>query len=74
MVAMVFHLKIAPLSQFWSFRPHTQEWRKLAPLPTARHHMAVTAVDNKVYACGGLQGREGATDLVEVGVQERNSC
>jgi len=53
-------------SNFWSFKPHTQEWTKLPPLPTARHHMCVTGVDGKVWACGGLQGREGATDVVEV--------
>ena len=35
------------------FDPKTNTWSEAAPLPTARDHMAVVAVDGKIHVIGG---------------------
>jgi len=48
----------------------TNTWRERSPMPTARNHLAVAAVDGKIYAIGGRVGSafvlsSSPTDIVE---------
>jgi N-acetylneuraminic acid mutarotase len=48
----------------------SDSWRERSPMPTARNHFAVAAVDGKIYAIGGrlaspFVGLGSATDVVE---------
>lgn len=36
------------------YDPEMDEWTTKAPMPTARHNVAVVAVNNKIYAIGGI--------------------
>ena len=53
------------------YDPATNTWETKAPMPTARNHAAIGAVNNKIYVIGGRVGnafisRGSNTDIVEV--------
>jgi N-acetylneuraminic acid mutarotase len=53
------------------YDPATNTWETKAPMPTARNHAAIGAVNNKIYILGGRVGnafitRASNTDIVEV--------
>ncbi len=53
------------------YDPATNTWETKAPMPTARNHAAIGAVNNKIYMLGGRIGnafitRASNTDIVEV--------
>lgn len=37
----------------WAYRPDTDEWREMPPMPTPRHGLAAAAVDGRIHAIGG---------------------
>jgi len=52
------------------YDPATNSWRARSPMPTARNHAAIGAVNNKIYIIGGRIGAafvsvSSPTDLVE---------
>jgi N-acetylneuraminic acid mutarotase len=53
------------------YDPATNSWESRSPMPTARNHAAVGAVNNKIYVIGGRVGngfitRASNVDIVEV--------
>jgi N-acetylneuraminic acid mutarotase len=53
------------------YDPATNTWKKLQSMPTARNHIAMGAVNGKIYVIGGRVGganlgTSSVTDLVEV--------
>ena len=42
-----------PVDSVWQYDPATQRWERLAPLPTKRGALALTALEGKIYAMGG---------------------
>lgn len=49
----------------YQYNPATQEWRELAPMPTARGALGVAVHQNRLYALGGYDGKRNS-DAVEV--------
>jgi N-acetylneuraminic acid mutarotase len=52
------------------YDPATNSWRARSPMPTARNHAAIGAVNNKIYVIGGRIGAafvsvSSPTDVVE---------
>lgn len=43
-------------AHFESYDPATDQWRRLATLPEARHHIALAAAGGLIYATGGFSG------------------
>lgn len=46
--------------------PHTDRWRHVAPIPTARRYLDAVTANGRIYAIGGYDARSGA--LAGVGV------
>jgi N-acetylneuraminic acid mutarotase len=52
------------------YNPAADRWTTVAPLPTARHGLAVAAVNGKLYTIGGgPRAGYAQTDVVEVFAQ-----
>ncbi len=49
----------------YQYNPATQEWRELAPMPTARGALGVAVYQNRLYAIGGYDG-EHNSGVVEI--------
>jgi N-acetylneuraminic acid mutarotase len=54
-----------------AYDPETNTWEARAPMPTARNHAAIGAVDGKIYVIGGMIGslyvtRGSNTNVVEI--------
>lgn len=41
----------------YQYNPSTEEWREMAPMPTARGALGVTVYQNRIYAIGGYDGK-----------------
>src|SRR5437773_11136387 len=44
----------APTAAAFRYDPVANQWERVADLPAARHHMPLAAVDDTLYAVGGL--------------------
>jgi len=44
----------APTAVAFRYDPVANQWERVADLPAARHHMPLAAVDDTLYAVGGL--------------------
>ena len=51
----------------YQYNPVTQEWRELAPMPTARGALGVAVYQNRLYAIGGYDGKNnsGAVEIFD---------
>ena len=51
----------------YQYNPVTQEWRELAPMPTARGALGVAVYQNRLYAIGGYDGKHnsGAVEIFD---------
>ena len=59
---------VGPASEeIWVYDPATDSWEAApAPLPTQREHLAVTVLDDKLYAVGGRWGDAGNLAALEI--------
>jgi N-acetylneuraminic acid mutarotase len=56
----------------YQYNPATEEWRELAPMPTARGALGVAVYQNRLYAIGGYDG-ERNSGAVEIFDPETNT-
>lgn len=56
----------------YQYNPATEEWRQLAPMPTARGALGVAVYQNRLYAIGGYDGKRNS-DAVEIFDPETNT-
>lgn len=54
-------------STVYQYNPTTEEWRELAPMPSARGALGVTVYQNRIYAMGGYDGKHnsGAVEIFD---------
>jgi N-acetylneuraminic acid mutarotase len=51
-----------PVSNTWEYDPATDEWKELAPMPTARGAASAGVVNGKIYVTGGANSLPGVTE------------
>ena len=51
-----------PINNAWEYDPATDEWKELAPMPTARGAATAAAVGGKLYVTGGANSLPGVTE------------
>src|SRR5262245_37655669 len=51
-----------PINNAWEYDPATDEWKELAPMPTARGAATAAAVGGKLYVTGGANSLPGITE------------
>jgi len=58
-------LERRPLADVEAYDFRTGRWTRLAPMPTPRHHVALVALDGKLYAIGGRAEGDFSSRAVE---------
>lgn len=43
----------APVNSNFAYDPKTDSWEIKSPMPTARHHLQIVSIDEKIFALGG---------------------
>jgi N-acetylneuraminic acid mutarotase len=51
-----------PVNNAWEYDPATDEWKELAPMPTARGAATAAAAGGKLYVTGGANSLPGVTE------------